>query len=121
MPPVRICQPERTPIVGRCPRTFARELFPAVTAAIGFDRALTRIRLLSASVFSIGSSSSKLSARIALFSRRRSSTSSSNAAASIVIPLKAIVLNLHSVGASCGVLVLVFQDGRLESLLGFHR
>jgi RND superfamily putative drug exporter len=38
---------------------------------------------------------------------------------SIVIPLKAIVLNLLSVGASYGVLVLVFQDGRLESLLGF--
>jgi RND superfamily putative drug exporter len=39
---------------------------------------------------------------------------------SIVIPLKAIVLNLLSVGASYGVLVLVFQDGRLESLLGFQ-
>jgi uncharacterized membrane protein YdfJ with MMPL/SSD domain len=39
---------------------------------------------------------------------------------SIVIPLKAIVLNLLSVGASYGVLVLVFQDGRFESLLGFH-
>ena len=39
---------------------------------------------------------------------------------SIVIPLKAIVLNLLSVGASYGVLVLVFQDGRLQSLLGFH-
>jgi uncharacterized membrane protein YdfJ with MMPL/SSD domain len=39
---------------------------------------------------------------------------------SIVIPLKAIVLNLLSVGAAYGVLVLVFQDGRLQSLLGFH-
>jgi len=39
---------------------------------------------------------------------------------SIVIPLKAIVLNLLSVAASYGVLVLVFQDGRLQSLLGFH-
>ena len=39
---------------------------------------------------------------------------------SIVIPLKAIVLNLLSVGAAYGVLVLVFQDGRLESLLGFQ-
>ncbi len=39
---------------------------------------------------------------------------------SIVIPLKAIVLNLLSVGASYGVLVLVFQDGRFESLLGFQ-
>ncbi|MGZ4310115.1 MAG: MMPL family transporter, partial [Gaiellaceae bacterium] len=39
---------------------------------------------------------------------------------SIVIPLKAIALNMLSVGASYGVLVLVFQDGRLQSLLGFQ-
>jgi RND superfamily putative drug exporter len=39
---------------------------------------------------------------------------------SIVIPLKAIVLNLLSVGAAYGVLVLIFQDGRLQSLLGFR-
>jgi RND superfamily putative drug exporter len=39
---------------------------------------------------------------------------------SIVIPLKAIVLNLLSVAASYGVLVLIFQDGRLQSLLNFH-
>ena len=38
---------------------------------------------------------------------------------SIVIPLKAIVLNLLSVGAAYGVLVLVFQDGHGEGLLGF--
>ena len=38
---------------------------------------------------------------------------------SIVIPLKAIVLNLLSVGAAYGVLVLVFQHGWGESLLGF--
>jgi RND superfamily putative drug exporter len=38
---------------------------------------------------------------------------------SIVIPIKAILLNLLSVGAAYGVLVLVFQDARLESLLGF--
>jgi RND superfamily putative drug exporter len=39
---------------------------------------------------------------------------------SIVIPIKAIVLNLLSVGAAYGVLVLIFQDRRLESLLGFQ-
>jgi len=39
---------------------------------------------------------------------------------SIVIPLKAIILNLLSVGAAYGVLVLIFQDGRLQSLLGFQ-
>ena len=39
---------------------------------------------------------------------------------SLVIPLKAIVLNLMSVGASYGVLVLVFQHHWAEGLLGFH-
>ena len=39
---------------------------------------------------------------------------------SIVIPIKAIVLNLLSVGAAYGVLVLVFQNGWFESLLGFN-
>jgi RND superfamily putative drug exporter len=39
---------------------------------------------------------------------------------SIVIPLKAIVLNLLSVGAAYGVLVWIFQDGHLQGLLGFH-
>jgi RND superfamily putative drug exporter len=38
---------------------------------------------------------------------------------SVVIPLTAIVLNLLSVGAAYGVLKLVFQDGHLQSLLGF--
>lgn len=39
---------------------------------------------------------------------------------SLVIPIKAIVLNLLSVGASYGILKLVFQDGHGESLLGFQ-
>jgi uncharacterized membrane protein YdfJ with MMPL/SSD domain len=39
---------------------------------------------------------------------------------SIVIPIKAIVLNLLSVGAAYGVLTWVFQDGHGESLLGFE-
>jgi RND superfamily putative drug exporter len=38
---------------------------------------------------------------------------------SIVVPIKAIVLNLLSVGASYGILTLVFQDGHGESLLDF--
>src|SRR4051794_25430488 len=38
---------------------------------------------------------------------------------SIVIPIKAIVLNLLSVGAAYGVLVWIFQEGHLEGLLGF--
>ena len=39
---------------------------------------------------------------------------------SIVIPLKAIVLNLLSVGAAYGIVVWIFQEGHLESLLGFE-
>jgi uncharacterized membrane protein YdfJ with MMPL/SSD domain len=39
---------------------------------------------------------------------------------SIVLAVQAIVLNLMSVGAAYGVLVLVFQDGHGEKLLGFH-
>ena len=38
---------------------------------------------------------------------------------SIVVPLKAIVLNLLSVGAAYGVLTWVFQDGHFEGLLNF--
>jgi uncharacterized membrane protein YdfJ with MMPL/SSD domain len=38
---------------------------------------------------------------------------------SIVIPIKTILLNLLSVGAAYGVLVLVFQNGNGEGLLGF--
>jgi RND superfamily putative drug exporter len=38
---------------------------------------------------------------------------------SIVVPIKAIVLNLLSVGAAYGILVLVFQDGHGEQALGF--
>jgi uncharacterized membrane protein YdfJ with MMPL/SSD domain len=39
---------------------------------------------------------------------------------SLVIPIKAIVLNLLSVGAAYGVLVWIFQQGHLEGLLGFR-
>jgi uncharacterized membrane protein YdfJ with MMPL/SSD domain len=38
---------------------------------------------------------------------------------SIVIPIKAIILNLLSIGAAYGVLVLIFQYGHGESLIGF--
>ena len=40
---------------------------------------------------------------------------------SIVVPIKAIILNLLSVGAAYGVLVLVFQHGWFKSLLGFEQ
>jgi uncharacterized membrane protein YdfJ with MMPL/SSD domain len=39
---------------------------------------------------------------------------------SIVIPIKAIILNMLSVGAAYGVIVWIFQDGHLQSFLGFH-
>ncbi|MDA0179635.1 MMPL family transporter [Solirubrobacter phytolaccae] len=39
---------------------------------------------------------------------------------SVIIPLKAIVLNLLSVGAAYGVITFIFQDGHFESLLNFE-
>jgi RND superfamily putative drug exporter len=39
---------------------------------------------------------------------------------SLVIPIKAIVLNMLSVGASYGVLTLIFQDGHGQKLLAFR-
>ncbi len=39
---------------------------------------------------------------------------------SVVIPLKAIVLNLLSVGAAYGVMTWIFQDGHFEGLLNFE-
>jgi RND superfamily putative drug exporter len=39
---------------------------------------------------------------------------------SIVIPIKAVLLNLLSVGAAYGVLVAVFQHRWAEGILGFH-
>jgi putative drug exporter of the RND superfamily len=38
---------------------------------------------------------------------------------SVVIPVKALVMNVLSLGASFGALKLVFQDGHLSGLLGF--
>ena len=39
---------------------------------------------------------------------------------SVVLPLKAVVMNLLSISASFGALVWVFQDGHLANLLGFQ-
>jgi RND superfamily putative drug exporter len=39
---------------------------------------------------------------------------------SVLLPLKAIVMNLLSVGAAYGVLVAVFQFGWADSIIGFH-
>ncbi len=38
---------------------------------------------------------------------------------SVVLPIKAIVMNVLSLGATFGALVLIFQDGNLSGLLGF--
>jgi RND superfamily putative drug exporter len=38
---------------------------------------------------------------------------------SVVLPLKAVVLNFLSIGASFGALVWIFQQGHLSNLLGF--
>ena len=40
---------------------------------------------------------------------------------SLVVPLKAILMNLLSVGAAYGLIVLVFQKGVGASLFGFHQ
>jgi RND superfamily putative drug exporter len=38
---------------------------------------------------------------------------------SVVLPVKALLMNLLSLSAAFGLLVLIFQDGRLESLLAY--
>jgi putative drug exporter of the RND superfamily len=38
---------------------------------------------------------------------------------SVLVPIKAIIMNLLSLGASFGALVWIFQDGNLSGLLGF--
>ena len=40
---------------------------------------------------------------------------------SIIVPIKAIIMNLLAVGATYGILVLVFQKGWLADELGFQR
>jgi RND superfamily putative drug exporter len=39
---------------------------------------------------------------------------------SVILPLKQLVMNLLSLSAVFGILVLIFQDGRFESLLGYE-
>ena len=39
---------------------------------------------------------------------------------SVVLPLKAIVMNLLTISATLGILVFIFQDGRFENLLDYH-
>lgn len=39
---------------------------------------------------------------------------------SVVLPLKAVVMNIVSIAATLGLMVLIFQDGRLESLLDYE-
>src|SRR5436305_5707556 len=39
---------------------------------------------------------------------------------SVLVPLKALVMNALSLGATFGALVWIFQDGHLSGLLGFE-
>ena len=39
---------------------------------------------------------------------------------SVVLPIKAIVMNLFSIGAAFGVITWIFSDGHLSGLLGFE-
>ncbi|HET8814403.1 MAG TPA: MMPL family transporter [Solirubrobacterales bacterium] len=38
---------------------------------------------------------------------------------SLVLPLKAVAMNILSLGATCGILVLIFQGGRLQEALNY--
>ncbi|HYJ00304.1 MAG TPA: MMPL family transporter [Thermoleophilaceae bacterium] len=38
---------------------------------------------------------------------------------SVILPIKALIMNVLNLGAVLGILVFVFQDGRLESLLAY--
>ncbi|MEQ8834313.1 MAG: MMPL family transporter [Miltoncostaeaceae bacterium] len=39
---------------------------------------------------------------------------------SVILPLKAVIMNLLTLGVTMGLMVLIFQDGRLEGLLNFE-
>jgi RND superfamily putative drug exporter len=39
---------------------------------------------------------------------------------SVVLPVKALLMNLLTLSAAFGLLVLIFQDGRLEGVLDYH-
>jgi uncharacterized membrane protein YdfJ with MMPL/SSD domain len=39
---------------------------------------------------------------------------------SIVLPIKSVIMNILTLGFTLGLLVLIFQDGRLESVLGYQ-
>ena len=40
---------------------------------------------------------------------------------SVVLPVKALLMNVLTLSAAFGILKLIFQDGRLEGLLGYHQ
>jgi RND superfamily putative drug exporter len=40
---------------------------------------------------------------------------------SVVLPIKALIMNVLTLSAAFGLLVLIFQDGRFESLLAYDR
>ncbi|MGD9572370.1 MAG: MMPL family transporter [Thermoleophilia bacterium] len=39
---------------------------------------------------------------------------------SVVLPVKAVIMNLLTLGSTLGILVWIFQDGRFEGLLGYE-
>jgi RND superfamily putative drug exporter len=39
---------------------------------------------------------------------------------SVILPIKAVIMNLLTLGATLGLLVWIYQDGRLEGLLGYE-
>jgi uncharacterized membrane protein YdfJ with MMPL/SSD domain len=88
--------------VGQVPGASAAVTGDAASSKDFRDRLSERLPLIFAFVFA-------LAFLLLLFTFR-----------SIVIPIKAILLNLLSVGAAYGILVLVFQDGHGEGVLSFR-
>jgi RND superfamily putative drug exporter len=39
---------------------------------------------------------------------------------SVILPVKAVIMNLLTLGATLGILVWIYQDGRMEGLLGYE-
>ena len=99
----------------RLVRTLRSEVIPAATAGSGIDVAVTGLVAINADF------SDFLKGRTALFFVVVLGASFVLLMAvfrSLVVPLKAVIMNMLSIGAAYGVLVAVFQWGWLGSLVG---
>ncbi|MHB1538396.1 MAG: MMPL family transporter [Solirubrobacteraceae bacterium] len=101
----------------RLVRRLRERLLPAVERAAGSKPLVGGWTAASADLTS--ESSAKLPVVIAI-TLCLATVLLSIAFRSIVLPIKAVMLNLLSTGAALGLVVLVFQSGRGEGLLGFR-